>query len=206
MAQTLQRNPRLRATDTNLYKIAGARHTPDTWHGLNGQRASRHITQPKRWRTIMNKSVKMLLAGAAIIAMSASAFARGGEDCDYMGRGPMMGMNPERMEKMHAQHLAKLHDKLKLTPQQETAWKKFAASEPMRGKLDRPDPAEMEKLNAPQRLEKALEHMRTMEAKMTEHLKALKEFYAVLTPEQQKTFDDQMPGFGERHGPRGGRK
>ena len=38
----------------------------------------------------------------------------------------MMGMNPERMEKMHEQHLATLHDKLKLTAQQETAWKKFA--------------------------------------------------------------------------------
>ena len=41
---------------------------------------------------------------------------------------------------------------------------------------------------------KALEHMRAMEAKMTEHLAALKEFYAVLTPEQQKIFDDHsMP-------------
>jgi Spy/CpxP family protein refolding chaperone len=150
----------------------------------------------------MSKSVKMLLAGAAIIAMSASAFARGGEDCAYGEYGPM-GMRPERMEKMHEQHLTKLHDRLKLTSQQETAWKKFAASEPMRGKLDRPDPAEMEKLKAPQRLEKALEHMRTMETNLTEHLKALKEFYAVLTPEQQKIFDEQMPRFGDRGQRRG---
>ena len=56
----------------------------------------------------------------------------------------------------------------------------------------------MEKLNAPQRLEKGLEHMKAMEAKLTEHLAALKEFYAVLTPEQQKTFDQQMPHPGER--------
>ena len=158
----------------------------------------------------MNKSAKMIMAGMAIAALSASVYARGG-DCDY-GSGPGygmhggMGMNPERMEKMHEQHLATLHDKLKLTAQQETAWKKFAAVNPMADKSARPDPAEMAKLNAPQRLEKGLEHMKTMEAKMTEHLAALKEFYAVLTPEQQKIFDEQMP-FGGRgnRGPRGGK-
>lgn len=152
----------------------------------------------------MNKSFKTLLVGAAIIAVSANAYARGGEDCDYMERGAMMRMNPERMERMHERYLSRLHDKLKLSAQQETAWKKFAAHEPMRGKADRPDLDEMEKLNAPQRLEKALEHMRTMEKNMTGHLAALKEFYAVLTPEQKKTFDEQMPGFGER-GQRHGR-
>lgn len=151
----------------------------------------------------MNKSVKMLLAGMAIAALSASVYARGGEDCGYGEHGGMMGMNPERMEKMHEQHLAKLHDKLKLTAQQEPAWKKFAANKPMLDKTARPDPAEMEKLNAPQRLEKGLEHMKAMEAKLTEHLAALKEFYAVLTPEQQKIFDNQMPRPGDRGHRRG---
>ncbi len=149
----------------------------------------------------MNKTLKMILAGMAIAALSASVYARGGEGCEY-GYGPgsgygmhggQMGMHPERMEKMREQHLATLHDKLKLTAQQENAWKKFAASQPMLDKTARLDPAEMEKLNAPQRLEKGLEHMRAMEARMTEHLAALKEFYAVLTPEQQKIFDEQTP-------------
>lgn len=151
----------------------------------------------------MSKSVNMLLAGAAIIAMSASAFARGGEDCGYGEHGPMMDMSSERMGKMHEQHFAKLHDKLKLTAKQEGAWQKFAASEPMRGKLDRPNPADMEKLNAPQRMEKALEHMRAMEKRMAEHLAAMEEFYAALTPAQQKTFDDQMPNPGKRGQRRG---
>jgi Spy/CpxP family protein refolding chaperone len=151
----------------------------------------------------MNKSVKMILAGAAIIAMSTGAFARGGEDCGYGEHGGMPGMNPERMEKMHEKHLDTLHDKLKLTAQQEPAWKKFAAVNPMGDKSARPDPAEMDKLNAPQRLEKGIEHMKAMETKMTEHLAALKEFYAVLTPEQQKIFDEQTPPFGDRGGRRG---
>jgi Spy/CpxP family protein refolding chaperone len=150
-----------------------------------------------------SKSAKMILAGVAIAALSASAYARGG-DCDYERRGHMMRMDPERMEKMHERHLERLHDKLKLTAAQETAWKKFAAHEPLRGKADRPDPAEMEKLNAPQRMEKGIEHMRAMEKNMTEHLAALKQFYAVLTPEQQKAFDQHMPGFGDR-GKHGGR-
>jgi hypothetical protein len=141
----------------------------------------------------LNKSVKMILAGAAIIALSANAFARDGGDCGYGGQGGMRGMNPERMEKYHEQHLAKLHDKLKLTAQQETAWKKFAAQQPILDKANRPDPAEMEKLNAPQRMEKGLEHMKAMETKLSEHLAALKEFYAVLTPDQQKIFDEQTP-------------
>jgi Spy/CpxP family protein refolding chaperone len=145
----------------------------------------------------MNKTVKMMLAGAAIIAVSAGAYARGG-DCDF-GGGPMMGRDGAKMEKMRERHLASLHDELKLTAQQETAWKNFAASTPM-AKMDRPDPDEMEKLSAPQRMEKMLEHMRAMEKNMTTHLAALKEFYAVLTPEQQKAFDDEMPGRGGHRG------
>jgi hypothetical protein len=115
----------------------------------------------------------------------------------------MTGKNAERMEKMHEKHLATLHDKLKLTAQQETAWKKFAANKPMFDKANRPDPVEMQKLNAPQRLEKGVEHMKVMETKMTEHLAALKEFYSVLTPEQQKIFDEQTPPFGDRGGRHG---
>jgi hypothetical protein len=152
-----------------------------------------------RWRTKMNKSLKMLLAGAAIVAVSTSVYAFGGGDCGCGDRGPMMGgMKFERMEKMREKHLAALHDDLKLSAQQETAWKKFAASTPLGGKMVRPDPEAMEKLNAPQRMEKGLEQMRTMEKKMAEHLAELKEFYAVLTPEQQKTFDDRMPSHGDR--------
>jgi Spy/CpxP family protein refolding chaperone len=205
MVRTLQRNPRFRVADTNLYKKFAGRHTPDTWNELNGHCAATHIIQPTQWRTKMNKSVKMIMAAAAMVALSASAFARGG-DCAYGEPGGMMGMSQERMEKFHERHLATLHDKLKLTAQQETAWKKFAAQPPMLDKASRPDPAEMAKLHAPQRLEKGIEHMRAMETKMTEHLAALKEFYAVLTPEQQKMFDEQMPRFGERRGPRSGRK
>jgi len=138
----------------------------------------------------MNRSAKMILAGLAIVALSASAYAHEDRECGWKG------MDREKMEKAHEQHQAKLHDKLKLSAQQETAWKKFTASHLLLYKKDRPDPAALEKLNAPQRLEKGLELLRAEEAQLAEHLKALKEFYAVLTPEQQKIFDEQIPHRG----------
>jgi Spy/CpxP family protein refolding chaperone len=140
----------------------------------------------------------MLLAGATIIAVSTGAYARGG-DCGF-GDGPMMGRDGVKFEKMRERHLASLHDELKLTAQQEAAWKKFTASQPKIDKSARLDSEEMDKLSAPQRMEKMLEHMRAMEKDMTTHLAALKEFYAVLTPEQQKVFDDEMPGRGGHRG------
>jgi protein CpxP len=161
----------------------------------------------QRWRTIMNatvnKSAKMLLAGMAIAALSANVYARGNQDCGYGVPGQMSDRQIERMDKIREEHQATLHEKLKLTAQQESAWKKFTASQPMPGKTARLDRAEMQKLNAPQRMENGLVHMRAMEKAMTEHLAALKEFYAVLTPEQQKVFDEQTPRFGDRGDRRG---
>jgi hypothetical protein len=143
-----------------------------------------------------NRSAKMLLAGMAIAALSANAFARDMEDCRYEENG-RMGMNSARMEKYHEQHLSRLHDRLKLNPQQEVAWKKFSSNR-MIERPPRPNPEEMDNLSAPQRLEQGLQRMRAMEAKMSEHLVALKEFYAVLTPEQQKIFDEDTPRSGAR--------
>ncbi|MBU1424755.1 MAG: Spy/CpxP family protein refolding chaperone [Gammaproteobacteria bacterium] len=152
--------------------------------------------------TAFGKSAKMILAGLAIAALSASAYARSSHDCGYGMPGQMSDRQIERMEKMREEHQARLHEKLKLTAQQESAWKKFTASQPFPDKTAL-DPTEMRKLSAPQRMEKGLEHMRAMEKTMTEHMAALKEFYAVLTPEQQKIFDEQTPRFGDRRGYRG---
>lgn len=149
----------------------------------------------------MNKTVKMLMAGVAIATLSTGVYARGG-DCGYDGFGPMKsGKSQERMEQMREQRMTTLHDKLKLTAQQETAWKKFTASKPAPGKMmNRPSADEMSKLSAPQRLEKGLENMRAMEKSMSEHLVVLKEFHAALTPEQQKIFDGEMSGRGGHRG------
>jgi len=89
------------------------------------------------------------------------------------------------------QHQKKLLEALKLTPDQEPAWKKFVASEgPAPISRAAAKPEDWSKLSSPERADRALEMMKERQTRMGEHVVALKEFYAVLTPEQKKTFDD----------------
>ncbi|KAF1044810.1 MAG: hypothetical protein GAK35_01598 [Herbaspirillum frisingense] len=114
---------------------------------------------------------------------------------------------------MRAKHQAELHDKLKITASQEAAWKLFldktkpAPFDP----AARPSKEEFAKLTTPERLDKKLEFMRKREAFAEQRIGATKEFYATLSPEQQKTFDaefakmehrfEHMRHRGERMGP-----
>lgn len=107
------------------------------------------------------------------------------------------GRYAERMERYRAE----LHDKLKLTPQQENAWRTFtertkAAAAPW----PRDERAELASLTAPERMERMLARMKEFEGRMAERLAAVKEFYAVLTPEQRKVFDEQFDRLiAQRH-------
>ncbi|MFZ6681493.1 Spy/CpxP family protein refolding chaperone [Undibacterium sp. Tian12W] len=96
----------------------------------------------------------------------------------------------EKMKERMAKHQAELHDKLKITAAQEPAWKTFIDAMNPGAMPARPDRKEMEKLTTPERMEKGLEKMKEHLAKMQTRLTALKTFYAVLTPEQQKIFDE----------------
>ena len=49
---------------------------------------------------------------------------------------------------------------------------------------------EWAKLTTPERADKMLERSKAHQAQQAEHVAALKEFYAVLTAEQKKVFDD----------------
>jgi len=100
---------------------------------------------------------------------------------------PGPGRHAERMERYRAE----LQEKLKLTPQQENAWKTF--NEKMKPPAwPRRDRAQSTDLPAPERMEQMLARMKEFESHMAERLAAVKEFYAVLTPEQRKVFDDQF--------------
>ena len=90
---------------------------------------------------------------------------------------------------MRASHMKALHDKLKLTDTQEGAWTKFSAATEEKS-MTKPDMVGEKNLTAPQRMESLLDRMHQREQLMSAHLTALKEFYAVLTPEQQKVFDN----------------
>ena len=125
--------------------------------------------------------------------------------------GPHKGwqnMTPEQMREKMAQHQAALHDKLKLTAAQEPAWKNYvAASTPTGGKDGKAgwgNRAEMDKLSAPERMEKQLAMSREHEARLSARLAALKPFYAVLTPEQKQIFNQETSYSRRHHGHRGG--
>lgn len=145
---------------------------------------------------------RLLLPGitVAMLGVTSSALAEwGGHGCG----GPGMGHDRARMEKMREHYQTALHDKLKLNASQEKAWKTFVAEGKALRSRAHPDPLAYAGLNAPQRMEKMLGKMHEREARMDKMLAALKTFYATLTPQQQKIFDDSLPRLGGHHMHRG---
>lgn len=139
----------------------------------------------------------LLVAGVSAFAAGPALAERG---CGHMGD------YQERHGKMLEQHHNALHDALKLTAEQEPAWKKLIDSEQPRAAAQGGQPEDWAKLNAPERAEKMLELAKARQAQMAEHVTALKAFYAVLTPEQQKSFEDfhaaAHRGMAGRPGPK----
>jgi len=135
---------------------------------------------------------KRLAVGIAAAGFSMAAFAADA-DCHWRhdGAAPSAACAAKFAARI-ARHEQQLHDALKITPAQEAAWKTFAAKAapgtPPAG-LSRDEAA---KLPAPERMERMLGMMKAREARMTERLAAVKEFYAVLTPQQQAIFNDQF--------------
>jgi len=128
---------------------------------------------------------------------------------------PMHGRMMERMKARQGQHLSQLKAKLQLKAEQEPAWSAFAgAMSPPERPPARPDWAEVMRLNTPERIDrmKALHQQRhtEMTAMMERRGEAAKTFYAQLSAEQKKVFDDEtrqhMARWGGpgRPGERGG--
>ena len=108
-------------------------------------------------------------------------------DCSRTGmRGDAWEHRVERMAQQHQ----RLHDALKLTPEQDIAWKKLMDPQHPMARMEPAKADDWAKLSTPERADKMVERMRDQQSRMFERLAALKEFYAVLTPEQKKIFDD----------------
>jgi len=146
----------------------------------------------------MNKHLnRIILPGivVGILGITASALAEWGDhDC-----GPGMGHDRGDMSQMRNLYQHALHDKLKLNADQEKAWQSFVAKGKELQPTERPDRNELDGLKAPQRMEKMLAFGHEREQHMEKMLATLKDFYGVLTPEQQKIFDDSMPRPGKHH-------
>lgn len=151
----------------------------------------------------MNTLKKTLLAGLASLSLGAAMAPASAQDAE--GRhGHAAAL--EKMQSMRAAHFtertAKLHAALKLTAAQEPAWTAFvAAITPAAGAHTHPDRAAIAAMTAPERMEKHIAMAKARLATMEAHQAALKTFYAVLTAEQKKAFDENS--IGGKNGPHG---
>lgn len=159
----------------------------------------------------MKFAPKHLVAAALLAALGAAAVAQSapgaGPGPGYMtahagyGRGDPAQMQ-ERMARMQERMTARLNafkQKLQLSPGQEAAWNTYvAALKPT--PMNRPDRGEMAKLSTPERIDRMRSQRATRLAEMDKRGDATKVFYAALTPEQKKVFDEQTLRGGGRHG------
>jgi periplasmic protein CpxP/Spy len=146
----------------------------------------------------ITKRLLIATAAAGVLGTTAAAWAFGGShgQCNGMDAGRS---RTEHMQQGMAAHQTELKNALKLTAQQEAAWVQYQQAMTPPKASAAMDHAEMAKLTTPQRLEKMQALHQERQAQMNQHLQATKTFYASLTPEQQKVFDQQHNRQG-RHG------
>lgn len=101
----------------------------------------------------------------------------------------------ERMTERHARHMERLKADLKITAEQEAAWKAFVVRTEPTPRKTPAAPQDWSKLTTPQRLEAMQALHAERSAEMTKRIDATKSFYAQLTPEQQKAFDARGTGM-----------
>lgn len=160
----------------------------------------------------MNTLHKSLLIGMTVLGLGSAGFAAQAQTPaqDTAGRHGHAVTQEERAAR-HAEHRAKfaahlaqrqakLHEQLKLTAAQEPAWQAYVAATAPQPATARAERTSNAQLPAPERMEKRLEMAKQHLAKQEARLAALKTFYAVLTPEQQKTFDSATARQGRGHG------
>lgn len=143
---------------------------------------------------------KAFIIGTAALSFSAAvspAMAGEGESRQYAATK----FDPAKMQEHMDQRAQRMHDALKITPAQESAWQAYLsalkANMPQRGQFDR---AAFKQMPAPERMEKRIEMSRNHITRMESNLAATKTFYAQLTPEQQKIFDEKAARFSNhRH-------
>ena len=139
---------------------------------------------------------KAFVIGAALISLGASALPAMAEEAPQH-KYAATKFDPVKMQERMDEHAKRMHDALKITPAQEGAWQTYLsamkANMPQRGQFDH---AAMKDMPAPQRMEKHIEMAKAHIARMESALAATKTFYATLTPEQQKVFDEKASHFG----------
>ena len=138
---------------------------------------------------------KSIIIGLTVLGLGAGSFAAQAQEA----KPDMHAKWGERA----AMHQQKLHDLLKLTPSQDSAWASYtAAARSAHPRGERGERGAWKTMSAPQRMEKRIEMAKQHIGAMETQLAALNTFYSVLTPEQKKLFDANSIGRGGHRGMR----
>lgn len=152
-----------------------------------------------------------LLAGTTALAAASFAMPGGlgglGGQGNCAARQGQQAQSPEARQafrqNLRAQRLDALKDKLRLKPEQETAWQAFVQALPGMGPMDREARRatrdELAGLDTPQRLDRMLARAEQRRVHMTQRAQAVKQLYAHLDAEQRKVFDAQALPFPRGH-------
>jgi periplasmic protein CpxP/Spy len=139
--------------------------------------------------------VTLSLAASAQTAPPAAGAAPATTTTTREGHGRM---DPAKMQEHVAKRLETLKQKLQLSSGQEAGWIAYvAALKP--SPVQRPDRAEFAKLSTPERIDRMRELRVTRMAELDKRGDATKTFYATLSSDQKKVFDDETAAR-EHHG------
>lgn len=144
----------------------------------------------------MNTLRKRIIIGMAVLGLgsttlSAQAYAHDGQHpaASHEQKKAMWGERAAKREQ-------KLHESLKLAPAQLAAWSAYTAAMKPAARPERGQRGAWKTMAAPERMAKRVEMAKLRVTKMASRLEATKAFYAVLTPEQKKQFDENSLQHG----------
>ncbi len=144
-----------------------------------------------------------LLAISAFAAHAQSTAAPATEDraghSMHAHAGEGHGERHTEWQARRAQRAAELKAQLQLTADQERHWDAFVAAMKPPAHAARPQREDLAKLSTPERLDKMKEMRTQREATFAQREAATRAFYATLTAEQKKVFDDRTARM-HRHG------
>lgn len=139
-----------------------------------------------------------VLIGVLAIGLLVSPTAQAADPPGPPPHAAMQGRDEGNMQQANQGHMQQLmgllHDALAVRSDQEASWRTFMASmAPPAAMMSHGDEAqEHAMLTTPQMLDRMAEHMRREQAEFERHAAAVRQFYAVLSPTQQRTFDALM--------------
>lgn len=151
----------------------------------------------KKWKKpllTLTAAIGLSTAGFSLSAAATPLYEGYSDDAQSCYQKPSITKGSKRdangWKNFLAKHHANLHEKLKLSASQESAWQTYIATSTKNiTPTKNAGETDFNNMTSPDRMQKVIELMKERENRMQAQLTNLKTFYAALTPEQQKIFD-----------------